>query len=95
MQTKADNPDKTHPMPVWTSVFLTCLVRMIQRSPRPGVKQKTEPEPLASQSFVVIYPIDPVQTSRRTGVTSTLMKNKLFGVSGQYLFLEPLRKNIP
>jgi hypothetical protein len=67
MQTKADNPDKTHPMPVWTSVFLTCLVRMIQRSPRPGVKQKTDPEALASQSFVVIYPSIPFKLPEEPG----------------------------
>jgi hypothetical protein len=64
---------------------------MIQRSPRPGMKQQANRT--SGQPNLLLQPFR--QAVSTAGRTVTLMESKPSEAQGQYLFLEYPHKNIP
>jgi hypothetical protein len=74
-----------------------CLFRKIQRSPRPGLKQKASQYPILSwraKIYIAIHqaffqnPAQPEQLRHS-------WKSKLSDAQGQYFFWEPVNNDIP
>jgi hypothetical protein len=75
-------------------IVQNCLFRKIQRSPRPGLKQKASQnpgEPNFHRNFyrTVFESLPPVEAN------ATLMESKLSDAQGQYFFWESVNKHIP
>jgi hypothetical protein len=71
-----------------------CLVRKIQRSPRPGLKQKaSQNSGEAKLSSQFIWPS--FKSFCQPEAIAILMESKLSDAQGQYFFWEPVNNDIP